>query len=241
MWSVWAETVELYLCRGMAWVASAGNAPQVFKTPATVPLAILLGRVAEGLAARGSTGGRRRRFRVYLGSSLCPPVRFDIPEGAVWRDLPWAAQRQAPLALGVKPADAAQLVCALSPSVTGLAAAMHITVKDAIEAWTTAQKGRCISMEPMWSHLTHFHRSALEQCDGLAIQEPDGHGVFLGIREGQCAQASTRDAGEGDLGEGGQGSRKMGRLTWQSPVGPLHGRHPLGVGAWGSCFIPERA
>lgn len=241
MWSVWAETVDLYLCRGMAWVASVGNAPQVFKTPATVPLATLLARTAQGPMALGSTGARRRRFRVYLGSSLCPPIRFDIPEGAVWRDLPWLAQRQAALALDMKPADAAQLACALSPSATGLAAAMHVSVRETIEAWTDSQGSRCISIEPMWSHVTYLHRAALGSCDGLALREPDGRWVTLCIKDGLCTHALVDGAGQGREDEKVADQSGVLRLAWKDPSDMQGERTMSKASAWAPCFEREPA
>lgn len=208
MWSVWAERLDLYVCRGQVWIRRPGRPMASVTTPPTLPLQALLRKVEEALQA--DAPGSRCRVHISLSAQLCPPVVFEAPKGIRWKERAWIAQRKAALHWGLAAEQADKMACVLSPTVHGLAAAMPGAMLELIRQWVGSQGWQCVAMEPMWSHLTLAHRQLLRQASGLELLEPDGGPVVLGA--------------------GADGSRV--RLAWTSRSGD----QASSTGGWKSCF-----
>ena len=189
MWSVWADRVDLYLCRGAVWLQRAGVPMESLKVPAAMPLAGVLERV--GARLEQSTSGRRLRFRVFLGASFCPPVTFEWPDELRWKDVSWVAQRQAALHWGMEMSQLDQVGCVVSPRIRGLAASMPKASLEALHSWAVSHRGWCDRIEPMWSALTETHRVALDSAEHMQVVEPDGVSVVIRSKGATCVGASV--------------------------------------------------
>jgi hypothetical protein len=173
VWSVWVDTVHVYLCRGVVWYRVPGAGAVSLRVPATLALAGQLERVS---ALLGSAFKEKRvTFRITLGASLCPPVYFDVPEGLNWNDQQWLAQQAATMAWGLNPVDGDKLDCVLSSSQTGLAAALPKTTLDMVHHWgRTSHRATVSSIVPLWAYLSGFDRKHKKLGNAVWVIEPDG-------------------------------------------------------------------
>lgn len=234
MWSVWAERVDVYALRGVAYVAVRGRGVDVVRGPTTAPLASLLDKVAERIKAAQTLQGRRLVVSVFLGAQLCPPVRFAVPEGARWRDFSWLAQREAAMQWGMDPSKASAVGCALSPTAVGLAAAMPSANLDAVTTWVNSLNGSCLMIKPMWSHLSSVHARLLRRSRRLVLVEPDGTVTNLCVSDGRCTEASSGCA-ETDLNDTTTEDAKSVHLSWHlAAEGEPKNTGP--VQSWANCF-----
>ena len=77
VWSVWADSVDVYLCRGTVWCRMRGAGALSMWLPAPLlPLTAELQRVPGLLAWLLKD---RATFRIARGSRQCPP---GVPRGA---------------------------------------------------------------------------------------------------------------------------------------------------------------
>lgn len=187
MWSVWADSVDVYLCRGTVWCHVPRVGAMSMRLPATLPLAGQLQRVSELLASHFK---KRVVFRVAMGARLCPPVCYEVPQGLRWNEQQWLAQKAAAQVWGLNPAEVDQLVCHPSVSTVGLAAALPKTTLEVLHQWArSTHQAKVTSIAPLWSSLSSHSGLSRNAGNALELVEPDGTRVRLqGAQNGCSAQ-----------------------------------------------------
>lgn len=237
MWSVWAETLDIYLCRGTVWCFVPGAGAMPLRLPATLPLAGQLQRVSDLLAPHLK---KRVNVRVALGARLCPPVCYEVPQGLRWSEQQWLAQKAAAQAWGLNPAEVDQLVCVLSASTIGLAAALPKTTLEVVHQWArSSHQARVTSIAPMWAHLSGHSKLGRNSGAALELVEPDGTRMLLqGMHKGCRAQLDANANTEVNASEATQHARST--FTWSDA---LAGAHALSKRrrSWRQCFERQTA
>jgi hypothetical protein len=227
VWSVWSERVSVYLGTTVALVQRPGAPLVSLSHSPTLPLADVLTQLDE--ATRRSAGGKPWRQQVALSASLCPPVAFAVPKGLKrWDEQQALARASAAHQLGLPTGDAAQLVCTLDPSHSGLAAALHSGTHQQLLTWAQRFGGRLAGLQPLWAIATQAQACRAAQVQGLTLQEPDAFTV-LRLAPGATPQAETA------LGE--VSANAAGDLTlahWRFTAKPLKAPRvaPDGPTAW---------
>lgn len=171
MWSVWSERVEVYLGTGLVLVQRPGMPLWTFEPPATLPLVDVLQQVNQML---DRAKVKPWRLRVHLSTALCPPVAFVVPTGVKWHAEALAiARATAAQAWGIPPEQAAEIVCSLDAGHQGLAAASLQSTHRLIAQWAAQQKGRLVSLRPLWAVATAAKACADQHVECVALLEPD--------------------------------------------------------------------
>lgn len=190
MWLAWVETVDIYLCRGVVWYRLPGQAATSLKMPLTLSLTAQLQRLAPVIEPHIR---KRARSRIVLGAKLCPPVCYSVPRGLGWNEQRWIALKEASGVWGLPPAQADQLMCVLSTSVTGLAAALPSSSVSAIRSWADSLRAPVTSVAPMWNGFGSPLGAGAKASGGFSIEEPDGTILSLLETEEGCRSVFGAD------------------------------------------------
>lgn len=240
MWSVWAETLDIYLCRGTVWGLVPGAGAMPLRLPATLPLAGQLQRVSELLAPHLK---KRVDVRVSLGARLCPPVCYEVPRGLRWSEQQWLAQKAAAQAWGLNPAEVDQLVCVLSASTVGLAAALPKTTLEVVHQWArSTHQARVTSIAPMWAHMSGH--GSLNRNGGVSLEvvEPDGTRALLqGTHNGCSAQLVDAHANSGTpVNASAAAQHARSTFTWSDALAGADALSKRRT-SWRQCFERQTA
>ena len=170
MWSVWPETVDVHLGQRLA-IVRKGAETQVLAHPATMPLALVLERVAKS----AFSGSARRRLRVSLSCAWAPPVVYSVPrEVTKWAEKLAIAQSAGATALSTTP----DLVAVrIDSRASGIGAAMTTSMLQQLHAWAGAHRSRVVSLRPLWSMATDCKLA--KGVAGMELREPDGTVVVV--------------------------------------------------------------
>lgn len=181
MWSVWSETVDVYLGQGVAMVKVGSGKAHVLQTAATMPRQRVLAQLAQAMPASrpASHKQKHRNVRITLSGALCPATAFSAPPTVTrWQELRQIATACAAATLCT---GADSIVCEtnrLLPAQPGVAATVNAALMAELHAWAGAHRLRITSLRPLWAVAT---RSAMVQqpaCGGLLLQEPDSMTVL---------------------------------------------------------------
>lgn len=171
MWSVWSETVEVYLGPGVAMLKAGARETVVSRSPATLPLERVLAKLADSAAAAQVILKKGSRLRISLSGAWCPALDVTIPEGVTR----WEERRQIALASAARymDTDLEQIACEIDALAPGAAAAISLPMQQALEDWTVQSGCRLVSVSPLWATATQSKLSRGRTIQSLLVIEPD--------------------------------------------------------------------
>jgi hypothetical protein len=172
VWSVWPETVDVYLGQGVAMLkAGAKTETIVSRSPATLPLDRVLARLIDSAAASQVILKKSSRLRISLSGAWCPALAVTIPEGVTR----WEERRQIALASAARDmgTDLEQIACEIDAVAPGAAAAIALPMRQELERWATQLGCRLVSVAPLWATATQSKLSRQHGVQSLLVIEPD--------------------------------------------------------------------
>lgn len=182
MWSVWSETVDVYLGQGVAMLKAGAKEAIVSRSPATLPLERVLARLADSAAAGDVTVKKGSRLRVSLSGAWCPALAVTIPEGVTR----WEERRQIALASAARDmgTDLEQIACEIDALAPGAAAAISLPMQQELERWAVQLGCRLVSVSPLWATATQSRLSRQRTIQSLLVIEPDAATLIAGDGKG---------------------------------------------------------
>lgn len=196
MWSVWSESVAIYLGQGVAMLGIPHQETQVLQHPATWPLERVLAQLAGVLAPNGTRPKfQRRTLQITLSGALCPALGFQAPQEVKrWDELRQIAHASAAAASGV---GADQIVCGMDTSGRGIAASVGTALMQALQRWAAEHHWRIASVRPLWVVATHSPRARQADTLGLLLHEPDAITAIAERAQGEIIASTLA----GDYGQ----------------------------------------
>lgn len=194
MWSVWSETVDVYLGQGVAMLKAGAREAIVSRSPATLPLERVLARLADSAAAGQVILKKGSRLRISLSGAWCPALAVTIPDG-VSR---WEERRQIALASAARDmgTDLEQIACEIDAAAPGAAAAIALPMREELERWAAQLGCRLVSVAPLWATATQSRLSRQRGTQSLLVIEPDA--ATLIASDGKNGFNTTTLPGEQD-------------------------------------------
>lgn len=185
MWLGWFESVDIYLGQGVVLLQQGKKAVQVIRPPVTWGLERILAGIAQALAQVPGNGspitvplsrkaflpvgwGKRRRFHIVLGATLCPATGFTAPKEVHRLD----ELRSIALASVTAAHAGQQVVCEIDPMNPGVAASVSNALLSELHRWAGSQGGKIASIHPIWSVASGCRAAHGAKNRGLALQEP---------------------------------------------------------------------
>jgi len=171
VWSVWSETVDVYLGQGLAMLKAGAKEAIVSRSPATLPLERVLARLAESAAASQVILKKGSRLRISLSGAWCPALAVTVPEGVTR----WEERRQIALASAARDmgTDLEQIACEIDATAPGAAAAIALPMREELERWAVQLGCRLVSVVPLWATATQSRLSRQRGTRSLLVIEPD--------------------------------------------------------------------
>lgn len=164
MWSVWSESIGLYLGQSLAMLSKAQAPVIVIEQPTTLPLAQRLEQLEEHLPKSGNV-------RIALSAALCPAYNFNTPRGVSrYPEILEIAHAVGAPVMNLKPD---QLKCEISTSLAGVAAAVPNALHDVLLGWASQRKVKITSVQPLWSAAFRCGWVKARGVSGMLLQEPD--------------------------------------------------------------------
>lgn len=194
MWSVWSETVDVYLGQGVAMLKAGAGETIVSRSPATLPLERVLAKLADSATAGNVVLKKGSRLRVSLSGAWCPALAVTIPEGVTR----WEERRQIALASAARDmgTDLGQIACEIDAVAPGAAAAIALPMREELERWAMQLGCRLVSVAPLWATATQSKLSRQRGIQGLLVIEPDAATLIAG--DGKHGFKTTTLPGEQD-------------------------------------------
>ncbi|EJL85513.1 hypothetical protein PMI15_01758 [Polaromonas sp. CF318] len=194
MWSVWSETVDVYLGQGVAMLKAGIRETVVSLSPATLPLERVLARLVDGAAAAQVVLKKGSRLRVSLSGAWCPALAVTVPEGVTR----WEERRQIALASAARDmgTDLEQIACEIDATAPGAAAAIALPLREELERWASQMGCRLVSVAPLWATATQSRLSRQRGTRSLLVIEPDA--ATLIASDGKNGFKTTTLPGEQD-------------------------------------------
>jgi hypothetical protein len=201
VWSVWSETVDVYLGQGVAMVKTGSEKARVLQHPATMPLQRVLAQLAQAMVAmplsqkqEQKNQHKHRKVRITLSGALCPATVFSAPPTVTrWQELRQIATASAAAMLGT---GADSIVCethrAAHPLHSGVVATVNAALMAELHAWAGAHRLRITSLRPLWAVASSSAMVQQPTCGGLLLHEPDS----LTVLASGAAGAATHTTGE---------------------------------------------
>jgi hypothetical protein len=182
VWSVWSETVDVYLAQGVAMLKAGAKEAIVSRSPATLPLERVLARLTESASAAQVTLKKGSRLRVSLSGAWCPALGLTIPEGVTR----WEERRQITLASAARDmgTDLEQIACEIDALAPGAAAAISLPMRQELERWAVQLGCRLVSVSPLWATATQSKFSRQRTIQSLLVIEPDAATLIAGDGKG---------------------------------------------------------
>ena len=215
MWSVWSETVDVYLGQGVAMLKAGAQETIVWRGPATLPLERVLARLADSAAASQVILKKGSRLRISLSGAWCPATAVTIPESVTrWEEVRQIARASAAKDMG---SDPEQVACEMDAMAWGVSAAVSLAMLHELECWATQMRCKLVSVSPLWAIATQSSLSRRRSTKSLLVKEPDaatlvscnGKGGFRAVTwpgdmDGSALQAHSRQwlLGQGQDGSG---------------------------------------
>lgn len=195
MWSVWSDTVDVYIGQGVALLKAGARETMVSRSPATLPLERVLARLADSASSTGQALVKKgSRLRISLSGTWCPALAVTIPEGVTR----WEERRQIALASAARDmgTDLDQITCEIDPIASGAAAAIALPMREELERWAAQLGCRLVSVAPLWATATQSRLSRQRGVRSLLVMEPDA--ATLIAHDGKSGFKTTTLPGEQD-------------------------------------------
>lgn len=182
MWSVWSETVEVYLGHGVAMLKAGAGETIVSRSPATLPLERVMARLADSAASAQVTLKKGSRLRISLSGAWCPSLDITTPEGVTR----WEERRQIALASAARDmgTDLEQIACEIDAIAPGAAAAISLSMRQELAHWAAQSGCRLASVAPLWATATQSKLSRRRATQSLLVIEPDAATLLAGDGKG---------------------------------------------------------
>lgn len=189
MWSVWSETVHLYLGQGMSLLRVGHGQEVVTSHPVTWPMAQVLAKLTETMGQHKLQKlSRRRKLRVTLSGALCPVMSYAAPPDVTrWDELHSIAQASAAMTLGI-PGD--QVLCEMDNNQPQLASAITVPLMQALQGWAKQHQFSLNSVQPLWALASQSAETAKAAVHGLVVQEPDSVTLMVENQNGMYVAAT---------------------------------------------------
>jgi hypothetical protein len=196
VWSVWFNTVDLFIGATYSMLKVAQKPAILVPHPASLPLDRVLGRMREAAQASAPKHHQNKlngaRLRVMLGSSICPPINFTPPKGIKnWQELQLAAHANAVQSLG---RSLQPLQCEYDANVPGVTTSMPLPWIQNLHSWAKTEHAKIVSIKPIWAVATQSKLVRAKAVRALWLQEPEG------ITLVSCQQPSSTQA-QGQLAQ----------------------------------------
>jgi hypothetical protein len=182
VWSVWSETVDVYLGQGVAMLKAGAKETIVSRSPVTLPLERVLARLTDTATAAQVTLKKGSRLRVSLSGAWCPALGVTIPEGVTR----WEERRKIALASAARDmgTDLEQIACEIDAVASGAAAAIALPMQQELERWAVQLGCRLMSVSPLWATATQSKLSRQRTTQSLLVVEPDAATLIAGDGKG---------------------------------------------------------
>jgi len=185
VWSVWSESLELYLGQGLVMLKKDGI-ERVIAHPATLPFGQVLAKITEAVAREQTLKKAKHcKLRVTLSGALCPAVTFSAPqEVRRWDELRSIAQASTAMGMEVGPD---QIFCEMDIARRGLASGLTVSLMQLLQDWATQQRFHLVSMRPLWAVASQCTVARQPDVLGLIVQEPDATTLLVEVAGGKFA------------------------------------------------------
>jgi hypothetical protein len=182
VWSVWFETVDVYLGQGVAMLKAGARETIILRSPATLPLERVLARLADSASSTGQSLVKKSRLRINLSGAWCPALAVAIPEGVTR----WEERRQIALASAARDmgTDLEKIACEIDPTAPGASAAIALPMCQELERWAEQLGCKLVSISPLWATATHSKLSRQRSTQSLLVIEPDAATLVAGDGKG---------------------------------------------------------
>lgn len=181
MWSVWPETVDLYLGQGLAMLQRGRTPATVVQPESAVQLPQLLAQVRGQLP-------KRCQLRITLSGALCPAIAIQMPEDVHrYAEVMAIAEATAAQSMGIA---ADQLLSEIPRQGVPVVAAIPKALLGTLQAWATQERMKIRSMRPLWSVATQCAAVQSPSVRALVLQEPDATTLLANTADGAW-QASS--------------------------------------------------
>jgi hypothetical protein len=196
VWSVWSESVDVYLGQGIAMLKPKRQATQVVQILTALPLADLLAKLAEAMSKPRSAANKSSpNLKITLSGALCPVFTFDAPaEVTRWHELKQIAKATAVSESG---SGADQVICEIDSDRPGIASTIASPLMDELQSWAKAHHWHIASVSPLWALATQCPLARRASVSGLQMQEPDS--VTLVAKDENGKVVASTFAGEPSL------------------------------------------
>lgn len=192
MWSVWSDTIHVYLGQGVAMFKAGRKETMVMRSPATLPMERVLSKLAD-MAAKDIVKGSK--LQISLSGAWCPALSVTMPDGVTR----WQERRQIALATAANDMNTGveHVACEIDALLPGAAAAIPLPMFEELNSWTTQLGCRLTSVCPLWSIATQSKLGRQRAIRSLLVCEPDAATLLANDGKGQFIATTLQ--GEMDL------------------------------------------
>lgn len=192
MWSVWPESVEIYLGKSVALIKQSRQEAQILRYPSDLSLEQILANMTHEMrrdvVGRRVTKFRCRSLKVTLSAALCPATSFSAPEGVTrWEELRSFAGATAAAGLAVSPE---QLTCEMDCQGVGIAATVAEQLIFQIKRWASQEHLQLESVRPLWATASQCPLVREARVKALVMHEPDAISL-IAVKDVKQAVAMT--------------------------------------------------
>ena len=192
MWSVWPESVEIYLGQTVALLSQNEQEVQPVRFLPTLPVEQVLSQLSQALAStnerRKLTNPKRRSLNVTLSAAHCPPTGFSTPRGVTrWDELRSFASATAGAGLAGSPE---QRICEMDDRGLGVAATVPVRLMTELKRWAAQEVMQLASVRPLWALVSQCALARETHVKALVVQEPDAMSL-IAIKDDKQAVAMT--------------------------------------------------
>lgn len=183
MWSVWSESVELYLGQSLFMIKKRSK-EWVIAHPTTLPFGHVLAKLTDTVVQEQMLNKAKRcKLHVTLGGTLCPAVDFDAPqEVRHWEERQSIAQASVAMTMGSNPD---QIVCEMDAGRKCLASGVPTWIMQSLQDWAKQQNFHLASVRPLWAVASHSPMAQRSDIHGLIVQEPDAVTLLVDVPGGK--------------------------------------------------------
>lgn len=190
MWSVWSESLDLYIGPSMALVGVGKADAVAIKHPGGIPADQWLVRLFDDVAVAGLLRASRSfKLRISLSGAYCPAVAYSAPAQVTrWDELFEIARASAAVTVG---ASADQIVCEMDLSGRGLAGAVATSLTRQLQEWAKLNRCTIVSMQPLWAVAAQSRSVCQSLVTGLLVQDPDATTVLVEQGDGRLVAVTV--------------------------------------------------
>ncbi len=187
MWSVWSNKADIYIGATFSLLRVSGAPAVVVRYAATLSIGKVLMLISDRAKSQHITL-KNTKLRVVIGSQICAPIYFPVPEGLKnWNEAQQLAASVASQNLGI---PTQEFQCEFTTSAPSSIAAIPLWWIDALQAWAVAEKTKINSLKPLWVWASKSQRALKPSATCLYIVEESCITVMAASESliGHCVQ-----------------------------------------------------